>query len=159
VRYDIVDSVISFQKKSNDPLDVYNASRRASLIHNFLKEKNGEEFMTLFTRIDGILNQSSEELRESNRPINEGIFECQEERNVCNALNVMYNAVLEDINKKDFSSAMPKIASLFEDFEAFFNAVKVNADNALVRENRYTILKKCMFLYEKVSDFSKIRRQ
>jgi glycyl-tRNA synthetase beta chain len=160
VRYDVVDSVISFQEQSSDPLDIYNASRRASLIHNFLQEKSGEEFMALFTRIDGIIEQSEnfEELQESNKPINEGLLECQEERDVCKALNAVYDTVLVDISGKDFLSAMQRIASLAEAFEAFFNAVKVNADNTLVRENRYVILGKCLSLYEKVSDFSLIRK-
>jgi glycyl-tRNA synthetase beta chain len=86
-------------------------------------------------------------------------LECQEERDVCSALNEAYSTVLEDVSSKNFSGAMQRIASLFENFEAFFNAVKVNTDNALVRENRYIILKKCLFLYEKVSDFSTIRKQ
>ncbi|MDR0632541.1 MAG: glycine--tRNA ligase subunit beta [Holosporales bacterium] len=158
VRYDIVESVISFQRKSSDPLDIYDAGCRVSALDGFLKEKSSDAFMTLFMRIEGIIKQSSvRPLSDVPWQLNEDLFEAQEEHNVCNALDAVYGAVLENVQNKDFLEAMRRISSLYESFENFFTAVKVNSDNLQVRENRYAILRKCLFLCENVSDFSKIR--
>ena len=49
-------------------------------------------------------------------------------------------AIAPALEKEDFAAAMRQMAALRVPVDAFFEAVKVNADDAKVRENRLHLL-------------------
>ena len=59
--------------------------------------------------------------------------------------------------KEDFASAMTAIAKLRPAVDAFFDKVKVNDDDAKVRENRLKLLNEIREATRAVADFSKIQ--
>ena len=57
---------------------------------------------------------------------------------------------------EDFSLAMAAIAKLRAPIDAFFNAVQVNADNAIVRRNRLNLLHRIRQICQSVADLTRI---
>jgi glycyl-tRNA synthetase beta chain len=60
------------------------------------------------------------------------------------------------LEKEDFAAAMQQMAALRTPVDAFFDAVKVNADDKQVRENRLNLLASLRATLHQVADFSKI---
>ena len=59
--------------------------------------------------------------------------------------------------KEDFASAMSAMAKLRPAVDAFFDKVKVNDDDAKVRENRLKLLNEIRSATRAVADFSRIQ--
>ena len=57
---------------------------------------------------------------------------------------------------EDFAKAMASMAGLRAPIDAFFEAVQVNSDNAVVRRNRLNLLAMIRALVLKVADLSRI---
>ena len=60
------------------------------------------------------------------------------------------------LDKEDFAAAMREMAALRGPVDGFFEAVKVNADDAKLRENRLHLLAGLRAALHRVADFSKI---
>ena len=61
------------------------------------------------------------------------------------------------VAKEDFSAAMSAMAKLRPPVDAFFDKVRVNDDDAKVRENRLKLLNEIRSATRAVADFSKIQ--
>jgi glycyl-tRNA synthetase beta chain len=57
---------------------------------------------------------------------------------------------------QDFSAAMAAMATLRGPIDAFFEAVKINADSALVRRNRLNLLSRIRTTCLSVADLTKV---
>jgi glycyl-tRNA synthetase beta chain len=64
--------------------------------------------------------------------------------------------VYKDVNEADFQGAMQEMAGLRAPVDAFFEAVKVNADDPAVRTNRLKLLAGLRAALHRVADFSRI---
>ena len=60
------------------------------------------------------------------------------------------------VAKEDFAAAMTALAQLRAPVDAFFEKVRVNADDAAVRTNRLRLLNRLREATLAVADFSKI---
>jgi len=61
------------------------------------------------------------------------------------------------VMNEDFATAMSAMAELRPAVDAFFDKVKVNDDDAKVRENRLKLLNEIRAATRAVADFSKIQ--
>ena len=61
------------------------------------------------------------------------------------------------VAKEDFAAAMTAMAKLRPPVDAFFDKVRVNDDDAKVRENRLKLLNEIRSATRAVADFSKIQ--
>ena len=61
------------------------------------------------------------------------------------------------VAKENFEAAMAAMAKLRPAVDAFFDKVKVNDDDAKVRENRLKLLNEIRAATRAVADFSKIQ--
>ena len=68
-------------------------------------------------------------------------------------LEVIINKAL---NEEDFAAAMRHMAALRVPVDAFFEGVKVNAEDAPIRENRLHLLAALRAVVHQIGDFSKI---
>jgi glycyl-tRNA synthetase beta chain len=60
------------------------------------------------------------------------------------------------VAKEDFEAAMAALAQLRAPVDAFFEAVVVNADDAIVRRNRLRLLSRIRAAAHQVADFSRL---
>jgi glycyl-tRNA synthetase beta chain len=57
---------------------------------------------------------------------------------------------------EDFATAMTAMAALRAPIDAFFTAVQVNADSAIIRRNRLNLLSRIRTICSGVADLGKI---
>ena len=72
------------------------------------------------------------------------------------ALTKARAAIAPLLEQEQFAAAMQQMASLRVPVDAFFDSVKVNADDKQVRENRLNLLASLRATLHQVADFSKI---
>ena len=79
-----------------------------------------------------------------------------EEKALAAALDTAVPAVTAAVTKEDFAAAMTALAKLRAPVDAFFDKVRVNADDPKVRVNRLRLLNRIREATLAVADFSKI---
>ena len=73
------------------------------------------------------------------------------------AINDVKREASAAVANEDFAAAMSAIAKLRPAVDAFFDKVKVNDDDAKIRENRLKLLNEIRAAARTVADFSKIQ--
>ena len=64
--------------------------------------------------------------------------------------------ILDEIGRERFGEAMACMARLRGPVDAFFDKVTVNADNAMLRQNRLLLLARLRNVLRTVAEFSRI---
>ena len=78
------------------------------------------------------------------------------EKTLFSALTLAKGKIAAALEKEDFAAAMQQMAALRGPVDAFFDGVKVNADDKQVRENRLNLLASLRATLHQVADFSRI---
>ncbi|HRV64541.1 MAG TPA: DALR anticodon-binding domain-containing protein, partial [Albidovulum sp.] len=78
------------------------------------------------------------------------------ERTLFTALDAAEGAIAPAMKAEDFATAMTAMASLRAPIDAFFEAVQVNTDNAVVRRNRLNLLSRIRQICLSVADLTKL---
>ena len=86
-----------------------------------------------------------------------GLYNLPEEKALANAIDQVKSEAGSAVAKEDFATAMSAMAKLRPAVDAFFDKVKVNHDDATVRENRLKLLNQIRAATRAVADFSKIQ--
>ena len=79
-----------------------------------------------------------------------------QEKTLANEVARVAGSIDAKLKREDFSSAMTDMAGLRAPVDAFFDKVKVNADDPKVRHNRLRLLWSLNDVFHTVADFSKI---
>jgi glycyl-tRNA synthetase beta chain len=79
-----------------------------------------------------------------------------QEKALLAALTAARGAIAPALEREDFAGAMREMAGLRAPVDAFFDKVKVNADDKVVRTNRLNLLAALRATLHQVADFSKI---
>ena len=88
--------------------------------------------------------------------VSENLLTEPAEKSLFAALTKAQAAITSALEKEDFAAAMREMAALRGPVDAFFDKVKVNADDAAVRSNRLNLLAAFRAALHKVADFSRI---
>jgi len=78
------------------------------------------------------------------------------EQALFDALSRQGGAISSAIEAEDFASAMGAMASLRAPIDAFFEAVQVNDDSAVIRRNRLNLLSQIRTICLSVADLTRI---
>ncbi len=82
--------------------------------------------------------------------------ETDEERALFAALDTAETTITPAMAAEDFTTAMQAMARLRAPIDAFFEAVQVNSDNAIIRRNRLNLLHRIRSICGQVADLTKI---
>ncbi|MGB3445640.1 MAG: DALR anticodon-binding domain-containing protein, partial [Xanthobacteraceae bacterium] len=85
------------------------------------------------------------------------LFVADEEKQLARAIDEVKREAGEAVAKENFEAAMTAMAKLRPAVDAFFDKVKVNDDDARVRENRLKLLNEIRAATRAVADFSRIQ--
>src|SRR5258708_8915105 len=85
------------------------------------------------------------------------LYKLDEEKALAKAIDQVKAEASAAVAKEDFAVAMSAMAKLRPAVDAFFDKVKVNDDDAKVRENRLKLLNEIRAATRAVADFSKIQ--
>ena len=153
IRHDVIDACLAMP--GNDDLTLL--VKRAEALSAFLKTDDGENLIQGFKRANNIL--TAEEKKD-------GVFyeldpdpklaRDSTEKRLFAALDVAEAAIAPALEAEDFSAAMAAMAALRAPIDDFFEAVQVNADNAMIRRNRLCLLNRIRTVMGQVAYFPAI---
>ena len=87
----------------------------------------------------------------------ESLYRVSEEKALARAIDEVKKEASGAVQREDYAGAMSAIAKLRGAVDAFFDKVKVNDDDAEIRENRLRLLNEIRAATRAVADFSEIQ--
>ncbi len=153
IRHDLIDAVFSLGQED----DLVRLVARVEALQAFLKSDDGANLLAGYKRAANILKA---EEKKDNKTFTSEVLEDHlsepAEKALFAALAKARAAIKPALEKEDFAAAMQQMAALRPPVDAFFDGVKVNADDKQVRENRLNLLASLRATLHQVADFSKI---
>jgi glycyl-tRNA synthetase beta chain len=153
LRHDVIDACLAMPNRDDLTLLV----ARARALDAVLKTDDGTNLIQLFRRAANILTQAEAkdgveysfgpDPRLADHPAETALFA---------ALDAAEAAIDPAMAAEDFAAAMSAMAALRAPVDAFFTAVQVNADNAVLRRNRLNLLHRIRAVCSRVADLSRL---
>ncbi|WP_111731979.1 glycine--tRNA ligase subunit beta [Roseovarius amoyensis] len=153
LRHDVIDACLELD--GGDDLALIVARARA--LQEVLTTEDGENLVQGFKRANNILTQAEErDGVEYSYGADVKFAEGPEEKALFAALDAAEGAIAKAVEAEDFTAAMAAMAALRAPIDAFFEAVQVNTDNAVVRRNRLNLLSRIRMICLQAADLSKL---
>jgi glycyl-tRNA synthetase beta chain len=152
-RHDLIDAVFSLGNED----DLVRLVARVEALQAFLKTDDGAPLLAGYKRAANILRveEKNDDHRYGGEVIEDQLAEPQEKA-LFAALTTARGAIAPALEREDFAGAMREMAGLRAPVDAFFDTVKVNAGDKVVRTNRLNLLAALRATLHQVADFSKI---
>jgi glycyl-tRNA synthetase beta chain len=152
-RHDLVDAVFALEGQD----DLLMVVRRVEALARFLETDDGRNLLAGTKRASNILAiEEKKDKRAFDGAPDVALYRLDEERALARAIDHVSSEAGAAVAKEDFAAAMSAMAKLRPAVDAFFDKVKVNDDDAKVRENRLKLLNEIRAATRAVADFSKI---
>ena len=153
IRHDVIDACSAMSQSDDLALLV----KRAEALQGALATDDGENLIQGFKRANNILSQAEEmDGVEYSFGADLKYAEDEAEKVLFAALDAVDKRIQPAIATQDFAAAMAAMATLRGPIDAFFEAVKINADSALVRRNRLNLLSRIRTTCLSVADLTKV---
>ena len=153
IRHDVIDACLAME--GNDDLVALVARARA--LQTVLSTEDGENLVQGFKRANNILTKEEEKDGVAYEFGADPKFaEAAEETALFNALEAAKPKLDAANAAEDYAAGMETLATLRAPIDAFFEAVQVNTDNAVVRRNRLNLLSTIRSTVLKVADLTRI---
>jgi glycyl-tRNA synthetase beta chain len=153
-RHDLVDAVFALGGQD----DLLMVVRRVDALGQFLDTDDGKNLLAGTKRASNILAiEEKRDKRTFEGEPNPTLYSLAEEKALSDAIDLARVEASVAVMNEDFATAMGAIAKLRPAVDAFFDKVKVNDDDAKVRENRLKLLNEIRATTRAVADFSKIQ--
>jgi glycyl-tRNA synthetase beta chain len=132
--------------------------RRVEALGKFLDTDDGKNLLAGVKRAANILRiEEKKDGRSFDGAPDATLYASAEEKTLAKAIDQVKVDASAAVAKEDFAGAMSVMATLRPAVDAFFDKVKVNDDDAKVRENRLKLLNEIRAATRAVADFSKIQ--
>ena len=153
-RHDLVDAVFALGGQD----DLLMVVRRVEALGKFLDSDDGKNLLAGTKRASNILSiEEKKDKRKFDGTPDAALYSLSEEKTLAKAIDQVKAEASAAVAKEDFADAMSALAKLRPAVDAFFDKVKVNDDDANVRENRLKLLNEIRAATRAVADFSKIQ--
>ena len=153
IRHDLIDAVFSLGHED----DLVRLVGRVEALQAFLKSDDGSNVLAGYKRAANILKiEEKKDGRTYQGAVDAARLSEPEEKALAAALSSAGAKIAPALENEDFAGAMAVMAGLRPPVDAFFDKVKVNADDKAVRENRLLLLASLRAALHAVADFSKI---
>lgn len=153
IRHDLIDAVFSLGTED----ELVRLVARVEALQAFLKSDDGANLLAGYKRAANILK--AEEKKDGQGyfgEVEESHLSEAPEQALFAALTAAKGEIAPALEREDFAGAMRVMAGLRAPVDAFFDTVKVNADDKVVRANRLNLLGALRATLHQVADFSKI---
>ncbi|MEP5513837.1 MAG: glycine--tRNA ligase subunit beta, partial [Bauldia litoralis] len=173
-RHDLVDAVLSIDEfvnilgsdaaidaaernKARGQDDLLLIVRRVEALGRFLETQDGKNLLAGTKRASNILREEEKKAGEAfDGAVDAGRLVAPEEKALYEAIGAARGEVEAAVAVEDFDDAMRALARLRAPVDAFFEAVRVNDDDAGIRTNRLRLLNLIREATRAVADFSRI---
>ncbi|SIT77579.1 glycine--tRNA ligase subunit beta [Pontibaca methylaminivorans] len=153
IRHDVIDACIGMEGSDDLVLLVH----RARALDAVLRTGDGENLLQGFRRAHNILTQAEErDGVEYSFGADAKFAEDPAESALFSALDKAEPEIRAALEREDFATAMSAMAALRAPIDAFFEAVQINTDNAVLRRNRLNLLHRICATCREVADLSRI---
>ncbi|MGY4458232.1 glycine--tRNA ligase subunit beta [Bradyrhizobium sp. LB13.1] len=153
-RHDLVDAVFALGGQD----DLLMIVRRVEALGKFLESDDGKNLLAGIKRASNILGiEEKKDKRSFDGAPDAALYSLDEEKALAKAIGEVQAEASAAVAKEDFAAAMSAMAKLRPPVDAFFEKVRVNDDDAKVRENRLKLLNEIRSATRAVADFSKIQ--
>jgi glycyl-tRNA synthetase beta chain len=153
-RHDLVDAVFALEGQD----DLLMVVRRVEALGKFLDTDDGKNLLAGVKRAANILRiEEKKDGRTFDGAPDATLYALDEEKTLAKAIDQVKVDAGAAVAKEDFTAAMSAMAKLRPAVDAFFDKVKVNDDDAKVRENRLKLLNEIRAATRAVADFSRIQ--
>jgi glycyl-tRNA synthetase beta chain len=153
-RHDLVDAVFALGGQD----DLLMVVRRVEALGKFLDTDDGKNLLAGVKRAANILRIEEKKDGKSFDGVPDvALYASAEEKVLAKAIDQVKLDASAAVAREDFAGAMSVMATLRPAVDAFFDKVKVNDDEAKVRENRLKLLNEIRAATRAVADFSKIQ--
>jgi len=153
-RHDLVDAVFALEGQD----DLLMVVRRVEALGKFLDTDDGKNLLAGTKRAANILRiEEKKDGKAYDGAPDASLYALDEEKTLAKAIDQVKAEAGDAVVREDFASAMTAMAKLRPAVDAFFDKVKVNDDDAKVRENRLKLLNEIRAATRAVADFSKIQ--
>lgn len=153
IPHDVIDACLSMA--GNDDLTLL--VKRATALAEFVKTDDGTNLLQGYKRANNILSQAeSKDGVEYSYGADIKYSETDTENTLFAALETASTQIEPALKAEDFAAAMSAMAALRTPIDSFFEAVQINADNAVVRRNRLNLLGQIRKTMGAVADFTKL---
>ncbi|MEC9433965.1 MAG: glycine--tRNA ligase subunit beta [Pseudomonadota bacterium] len=150
VRHDVIEAC--FQLGGQDDLVLLVA--RVKALQAFLETEDGANLVQGQRRAVNILTaEEKKDGVEYSIDPDPKFAEGPEETALFAALDAAEPKIAAALNEEDFAAAMTAMAGLRAPIDAFFEAVQVNSDNAIIRRNRLCLLNRIRAVMSRVAVF------
>lgn len=154
VRSDLVRAALAIQLED----DLVRMSRRVEALGKFLDTDDGKNLLAGTKRASNILSiEEKKDKRSFDGAPDASLYSLDEEKALAKAIGEVKADASAAVAREDFATAMSAMAKLRPPVDAFFDKVRVNDDDAKVRENRLKLLNEIRSATRAVADFSKIQ--
>lgn len=156
-RHDLVDAVLNVGSLvQGHPLILI--LDRVEALGKLLDSDDGKNLLAGTKRAGNILGiEEKKDKRLYDGAPDAALYSLAEEKVLAKAIGEVKTEASAAIAKEDFAAAMSAMAKLRPPVDAFFDKVRVNDDDAKVRENRLKLLNEIRSATRAVADFSKIQ--
>ena len=156
-RHDLVDAVLSSASLvQGHPL--VSIVDRVEALGKFLDTDDGKNLLAGTKRAANILRiEEKKDAKTYDGAPNAALYGLDQEKALAKAIEQVKEEASFAAAKEDYAGAMSAIAKLRPAVDAFFDKVKVNDDDAKVRENRLRLLNEIRAATRAVADFSEIQ--
>ena len=153
-RHDLVDAVFALQGQD----DLVMVVRRVEALGKFLDTDDGKNLLAGTKRAANILRiEEKKDGKTYDGVPDASLYALDEEKALATAIDEVKVEAKAAVAREDFAGAMSAMAKLRPAVDAFFDTVKVNDDDASVRENRLKLLNEIRVATRAVADFSRIQ--
>src|SRR5689334_11653186 len=153
-RHDLVDAVFALGGQD----DLLMIVRRVEALGKFLDSDDGKNLLAGTKRASNILSiEEKKDKRVFDGAPDAALYSLGEEKALAKAISEVKAEAGAAVAREDFAAAMSAMAKLRPPVDAFFDKVRVNDDDAKVRENRLKLLNEIRSATRAVADFSKIQ--
>ena len=153
-RHDLVDAVFALEGQD----DLLMVVRRVEALGKFLDTDDGKNLLAGTKRAANILRiEEKKDGKAYDGAPDPALYSLAEEKTLARAIDQVKTEASAAVAKEDFAGAMSAMAKLRPAVDAFFDKVKVNDDDAKVRENRLKLLNEIRAATRAVADFSRIQ--
>ena len=153
IRHDLIDAVFALGNED----DLVRLVARVEALQAFLKSDDGINLLAGYKCAANILKaEEKKDGRVFAGQVTQGKLTDPGEVSLFSALGTAKDQVTKDLKEENFAAAMRHMAALRVPVDAFFESVKVNAEDAPIRENRLHLLAALRAVMHQIGDFSKI---
>ena len=153
IRLDIIESSIL----SNDIDELYNGYKKAEVLNKYIKKEIGQNVVEMYKRSYNILNSeiNKNKLYLSNS-VDTGLFKNDFENNLYKKIQEIKKYFINDGKNDNFEENLSELFKFKQDVNSFFDNVKVNDENELIKKNRLELLNLLCKSFDNFFNFSKI---